>query len=112
MTGKPITEVNRKKENVFKRIKRWWKEDLDDDERTWFKILGIWTFDGAMIGASIASSVKNKQMKKNVNIAAGAGYIQGKMDAYKEMAQNPYMFTQTAFSVAKKDGKDVKTFNF
>lgn len=108
----PIVEVHYKKENIFKRIKRWWKEDLTDDERTWFKILGIWTVDGALIGASVASSVKDKQMRKNVNIAANAGYIQGKMDAYKEIVQNPYTFTQTAFSMAKKDGKDVKTFNF
>lgn len=94
-----------KKPNIFKRIKRWWKEDLTSDERTWLKIVGIWTIDGAMIGTAITGAVKNKQMKKAVDVSLASGYIQGKLDAYKEIAQNPYMQMDLGMKRLEQQGK-------
>ena len=98
-------ENRNKKENVFKRIKRWWKEELDDDERTWLKVVAIWTVDGAMIGTAITGAVKNNQMKKAVNHSLATGYIQGKLDAYKEIAQNPYTQMDIGMKRLEQQGK-------
>lgn len=83
---KPIVE--QKKPNIFKRIKRWWKEDLDQDTRDWLKIVGIWTVDGALIGSGITASVMAKKEKKAVETSVYSGYYLGQLHAYKEMAQD------------------------
>lgn len=80
---------DKKKENVFKKIKRWWKEDLTEDDRDIFKIAGIWFVDGTLLGTLITTCAKDRKIKKVANQAIAAGYLQGQMDAYKEMAQNP-----------------------
>ena len=78
-----------KKPNIFKRLKRWWKEDLTEDDRDIFKLAGIWCLDGALFGTLITGAVVGNKSKKMQKQALAAGYIQGQMDAYKEMAQNP-----------------------
>lgn len=105
MNSKPVIEVKVKKENVFSKIKRWWKEELSEDERTWLKIVGIWTIDGAMLGTAITGAVKNKQIKKTAIRAAEMGYTQGQIDAYKEMAQNPYFMMDAGMRKLEQQGK-------
>ena len=80
---------NEKKPNIFKRLKRWWKEDLTEDDRDIFKIAGIWFLDGTLIGTMVTGAAVGSRSKKKQKQALAAGYIQGQMDAYKEIAQNP-----------------------
>lgn len=80
--------MKEKKPNIFKRLKYWWKEELTDDDRDIFKIAGIYFVDGIMIGAAVTAGAKNKKNKTNEEAALTAGYIKGKMDAYKEIAEN------------------------
>ena len=94
-----------KKQNVFQKIKRWWKEELNDDERGWMKIVAIWTLDGAMIGTAITGAVKNRQMKKVTDRSLATGYIEGKMDAYREIAQNPYTQMNVGMKRLEQQGK-------
>ena len=95
MASAPVVELRVKKPNIFQKIKRWWKEDLTEDDRDIFKIAGIWFVDGAMIGAAVGTCACAKKAKKATDVAATAGYISGKMDAYKEMAMNPYQMPKT-----------------
>lgn len=98
-----------KKENVFKKIKRWWKEELTDDERTWLKVVGVWTFDGAMIGTIITGAVKNNQMRKIAKQTYAKGYLVGTLDAYREVAQqNPYQKIDNGFRKLENQGKVTK----
>ena len=99
---KPIVE--QKKPNIFKRIKRWWKEDLDQDTRDWLKIVGLWTVDGAMIGSCITAGVMAKKANKAVKTGVYAGYYQGQLDAYKEMAQNPYAMMDAGMKRLEQQG--------
>lgn len=100
-----------KKPNIFKRIKRWWKEDLDQDTRDWLKIVGLWTVDGAMLGSCITAGIMSKKANKAVKTGVYAGYYQGQLDAYKEMAQNPYEAVNKAISIGEKNGT-TKRINF
>jgi hypothetical protein len=52
-----------------------------------------------------------KQITKAEQIGATKGYILGQMDAYKEMAQNPYQAVDKAISIGEKDGT-IKRINF
>ena len=98
-------EANKKKPNIFKRIKRWWKEDLTEDDRDIFKIAGIWCVDGALWGTLITSIVKDQKTKKVVNNAIVAGYQMGQVDAYKEMAQNnPYNMMNAGMTRLEQQG--------
>lgn len=97
--------TNEKKPNIFKRIKRWWKEDLTEDDRDAFKIAGIWCVDGAIWGSLITTIVIGNKAKKATNVAAAAGYINGKLDAYKEMAQNPYGMMDAGMRKLEQQGK-------
>ena len=78
---------------------------MSDDERTWLKIVAIWTADGAMIGTAITGALKNRQMKRIADQSLATGYIQGKMDAYKEIAQNPY--TQMDIGMKRLEQKGI-----
>ena len=100
-----------KKPNIFKRLKRWWKEDLTEDDRDIFKLAGIWCLDGALFGTLITGAVVGNKSKKMQKQALAAGYIQGQMDAYKEMAQNPYNAVNKAVAVGEKNGT-MKRINF
>lgn len=93
-----------KKPNIFKRIKRWWKEDLDQDTRDWFKVVGIWTVDGALFGSCITAGVMAKKANKAIKTGVYAGYYQGRLDAYKEMAQNPYAMMDTGMKRLEQQG--------
>ena len=95
------------KPNVFKRIKCWWKK-LDQNDRDWLKILGIWTVDGAMIGSCITASVMAKKAKKAVETGVYSGYYLGQLHAYKEMAQNPYTQMDAGMKRLEQQGKATK----
>jgi len=97
-----------KKPNIFKRIKRWWKEDLDQDTRDWLKIVGIWTVDGAAIGSCITASVMAKKANKAIKTGVYSGYYLGQLNAYKEMAQNPYAQMDAGMKRLEQQGKVTK----
>ena len=103
-TGNYI-RVEVKKENIFKRIKRWWKEDLTEDDRDIFKIAGIWCADGFLIGTMVTAGAWAKKSQKDVKVAAATGYINGKLDAYREMAQNPYGMMDAGMRKLEQQGK-------
>ena len=97
-----------KKPNIFKRLKRGWKEDLTEDDRDIFQIAGIWCLDGALFGTLITGAVVGNKSKKMQKQALAAGYIQGQMDAYKEMAQNPYGMMDAGMRKLEMQGKAKK----
>ena len=98
--------MKEKKENIFKKIKRWWKEELTDDERTWLKVVGVWTVDGALIGSIITGTVKNKQIRKAAEVSYSKGYLTGTLDTYREITQqNPYQQIDNGFKKFEKQGK-------
>ena len=105
---KPVIIIKEKKPNVFKRIKHWWKEELTEDDRDIFKIAGIWCVDGALWGTLITAVVKDKKIKKVAENAAVAGYQMGQIDAYKEMAQNPYSMMDVGMRKLEQQGKAKK----
>lgn len=73
------------KRGPIKRLKDWW-DGLTYNQQLGI-VVGIWTLDGFLFGTEITAAHKNKQMKQAVHIAKAEGYINGQMDAYKEMAQ-------------------------
>jgi len=99
---------NEKKPNIFKRLKHWWKEDLTEDDRDIFKIAGIWCLDGALFGTLITGAVVGNKSKKMQKQVLAAGYIQGQMDAYKEMAQNSYGMMDAGMRKLEMQGKAKK----
>lgn len=103
MENEKVYEI--KKPNVFQKIKNWWKYSLTQDDRDIIKISGIWFVDGIIWGTAIATGVCASKAKKASNVSAAAGYIQGKMDAYKEMAQNPYGMMDAGMRKLEQQGK-------
>lgn len=77
-----------KKKNVFTKVKDWW-QGLTNDQQ-WLCVVGLWTVDGLLWGSYLTTKKMSKQIIKAEQIGATKGYILGQMDAYKEMAQNPY----------------------
>ena len=100
-----MSTTTEKKPNVFQKIKHWWKEELTEDDRDIFKIAGIWCVDGLLWGSIITAGVCKVKSQKATDIAAAAGYINGKMDAYKEMAQNPYQMMNAGMQKLEQQGK-------
>lgn len=100
--------MEEKKQGFFSKVKHWWKETLTEEDRDNFKIAGIYAFDGTLFGCAITTIIKNRKAKKTNDALICAGYIQGKLDAYKEMAQNPYQQIDTGFKRLEKQGKTVK----
>lgn len=100
--------VQMPKQNIFQKIKNWWKYTLTEDDRDIFKIAGIYALDGAMIGAAVTAAVKNVKTQKLVNNALAVGYIQGQMDTYKELAQNPYGMMNSGMKILEQQGKATK----
>ena len=78
-----------KKPNVFKRAKNWWNS-LTDDQR-WLCVTGLWAFDGFLFGSLITTSCMEKKVNKAEQIGACKGYVIGQIDAYKEIAKDPYI---------------------
>lgn len=99
--------VEKKKKSFVQKIKDKWNS-LSEDEKDWTKITAIWTFDGLLWGTLITSIVKDAKTKKIAKNCAAAGYIQGQMDAYKEMAQNPYKQMDMAMRRLEQQGKVTK----
>lgn len=94
-----------KKKSVFGKIKDWWKS-LDTDTRDWLKITAIWTVDGALIGGGIVAGIVGKKTEEAVKTAAVAGYLEGKMDAYREMIrENPYIQMDIGMKKLDRQGK-------
>ena len=97
--------VQIKKPNVFQRIKRWWKENLSEEEREIFKISGIFMADGMLIGAAIASGAYEQKMKKVAKNQYAVGYVEGSINAYREVAKNPYIQMDAAWNKLEAQGK-------
>lgn len=106
--SKPVIIIKEKKPNIFKRIKHWWKEELTEDDRDIFKIAGIWCVDGALWGTLITAVVKDRKIKKVAENAAVAGYQMGQIDAYKEIAKNPYGMMDAGMKRLEQQGKAKK----
>lgn len=85
------TEQKKEKKNIFRRMKDRW-DGLTNDQQ-WACVVGIWTLDGLLWGSYLTARYKDKQIAKAEEIGAYKGYICGQMDAYKELAQNPYQHT-------------------
>lgn len=109
-TERMVRPMKEKKKNIFTRIKDKWNE-LDEDTKDWTKITAIWTFDGLLWGSIITAIRKEKKMVRVAKNCAAAGYIQGQMDAYKEMAQNPYRTVNRMIDAGEKNGT-MKRINF
>ena len=99
--------VEKKKKSFVQKIKDKWNS-LSQDEKDWTKITAIWTFDGILWGSIFTAISAERKMKKVANTAAAAGYIQGQMDAYRDMAQNPYKQMDMAMRQLEKQGKVTK----
>ena len=72
------------------------------------KIVAIWTADGALIGTAITGAIKNKQMEKAVKVAQSKGYLEGTLDAYKELARDPYFQMDNSMRKLEQQGKAKK----
>lgn len=96
------TRTTEKKPNVFKRVKNWWNGLTNDQQ--WLIVTGIWTVDGLLWGSYLTARHKDKQIAKAEEIGAYKGYICGQMDAYKEMASNPYGMMDAGMKKLEKQG--------
>ena len=92
------------KKNVFGKIKDWWKS-MDQYDRDWLKVVGVWFVDGIGIGVLCTAASKNKKMKQKVTVARAEGYLTGKMDTYREIIQDPYFRMNQGMNKLEKQGK-------
>ena len=100
--------AEQKKQSVFKRVKRWWKENLTDNDRDIFKIAGLYFVDGLGIGFLITAAGKNKQMRRVAKTSEAKGYLCGRMDTYREIIQDPYFQMNNGMNKLEKQGKAQK----
>lgn len=101
--------MEKKKFRPITRVKDWWNGLTSDQQ--WLCVVGLWTFDGALFGSLITAKHKDKQIEQAEKIGATNGYILGQIDAYKDIAQNPYKTIDKAISIGEKNGT-VKRINF
>ena len=99
--------VTIKKKGFFQKIKDRWNE-LDQETKDWFKIVGIWTVDGALLGTCIGAAITGKQAKKEVVKAYLVGVNDGKDEAYLKMMQNPYGMMNAGMARLEQQGKAKK----
>lgn len=78
------------KKGFFSRIKEAWNA-LSDYDKTWIAAVGIWTVDGALIGSAITAAIKNRKIVKLSEAAYFMGAQDGKIAAYREMAESRYI---------------------
>lgn len=102
-------ETKQKKPNVFRRVQNWWNGLTNDQQ--WLCCVGLWTVDGLLWGSYLTARHYDKKMTKVEQVGACKGYVLGKIDAYKEMAQNPYKAVDNAIKIGEKNGT-IKRVNF
>lgn len=100
--------MEKKKQGIFSRIKRWWKEDLSDYDREQLKVMGVFGAETFLIGSAVTSAIKGHRQKKVQQQVAVAGYLQGKLDAYKEIAQEPFIKMNAGMRKLEQQGKTTK----
>lgn len=91
-----------KKPNIFKRVKNWW-DGLTTDQQ-WLCVTGLWTVDGLLWGSYLTAKHYDKKMTKVEQVGAYKGYVLGQIDAYKEMAQNPYAMMDAGMKRLEQQG--------
>lgn len=91
-----------KKPNIFKRVKNWW-DGLTADQQ-WLCVTGLWTVDGLLWGSYLTARHYDKKMTKVEQVGACKGYVLGQIDAYKEMAQNPYAMMDAGMKRLEQQG--------
>lgn len=93
---------DKKEKNIIKRVKNWWNGMSPDHQ--WMCVVGIWTIDGLLWGSYLTARHKDKQIAKADQIGQAKGYIMGQMDAYKEMASNPYGMMNAGMKKLEQQG--------
>ena len=93
----------KKERNPFKRISNWWNGLTRDQQ--WLCCVGLWTVDGLLWGSYLTARHKDKQIAKAEEIGATKGYILGQIDAYKDIAQNPYKQMDVGMKRLEQQGK-------
>ena len=99
-------ETKQKKPNVFRRVQNWWNGLTNDQQ--WLCCVGLWTVDGLLWGSYLTARHYDKKMTKVEQVGACKGYVLGQIDAYKEMAQNPYAMMDTGMKRLEQQGKATK----
>ena len=92
----------KKEKNPFKRIRNWWYGLTNDQQ--WLCVVGVWTVDGLLWGSYLTARHMDKKVANAEKIGACKGYVCGQMDAYKEMAQNPYNQMNAGMNRLEKQG--------
>lgn len=95
--------MEKKKFRPIARVKDWWNGLTSDQQ--WLCVVGLWTFDGALFGSLITAKHKDKQIEQAEKIGASKGYILGQIDAYKDVAQNPYKQMELGMTRLEQQGK-------
>lgn len=101
-----IIYVKPKKKGIIQRVKDWWNDRSYGEQLA--MVVGIWTLDGVLWGSYFTKCYKDQQAVKIAQDAEQKGYLQGKMDAYKEIAQNPYQQIDLGFKRLEQQGKAKK----
>lgn len=96
----------KKEKNPFKRIRNWWNGLTNDQQ--WLCVVGVWTVDGLLWGSYLTARHMDKKVANAEKIGACKGYVCGQMDAYKEMAQNPYGMMDAGMRKLEMQGKAKK----
>lgn len=79
--------MTQKKENIFKRIKKWWKEELNEESRTIVKFGFFASMEGAII-SGIATGVRyDRKMKQMMTDVYKVGVQDGMTAAYQDIAR-------------------------
>jgi len=98
-----MAATREKKDNIFTRVRNWWN-GLSNDQQ-WLCVTGIWTIDGLLWGSYLTAKHKDKQIAKAEELGATKGYILGQIDAYKEIASNPYAQMDIGMKRLEQQGK-------
>ena len=92
------------KKSVWQKVKDNWNS-LSQYDRDWIKAVAIWTVDGALVGGMINGIAWRNKWKKDVNVAYSMGLVDGQMNAYRDLAQNPIRMMDAGMKALDKRGK-------
>lgn len=93
-----------KKKSIFQKVKDYWKS-IPQYDRDWIKLMGVFGLETSVITGAIVTTVMDKRRVKDMTIAYQMGTLDGQMNAYRDMAQNPYRMMDTGMKVLDKQGK-------